>query len=303
MSRRVTSPGFQTERDPEQFGRGVWASVILHVFLAVLLLASPALFPNFAEDPWGSESGGAGGIQVQLVANTSGVPLPAPAITSPDAAGNDSPGLYEPLPEPEPAAPDDALSDAEPVPETFSEPADREEAPEAEDPEPEPQIPPPPPRREPETVAAPPAPAPPPVTRPEDRAPAPDNAVPFGEGGQPSVSSGFALGGGRGGLDIGTGAFGEQHGTYVRSITQRISNAWVQSRIPANIRTAPRVYVAFDILRNGTIENIRVEQSSGNADIDRSAERAVFASHPLAPLPAQYRGTRVSVSFWFELTR
>ena len=294
MNRRASHSRLEATADPEKLGRGLWASVALHVALAVLLVASPWLFPAYGDVSWGSEAGGAGGISVQVVANMSGVPLPTPAVANPDAAGNDSAGFYEPLP-PEPAAaPEAAPADAVPVPETFG------IAEAADEPEREPVSP--TPAREPETPPRPEAPPRPTPTPREDRAEVPDNAVPFGEGGPSAISTGFSLGGGTGGLD-GAGAFGEQHGTYVTAIIRRISSHWVQGTIDARIRNAPRVYVGFDILRDGRIDNIRVVESSGHQDIDRSAERAVHASNPLSALPPGFRGQRVSIRFWFELDR
>jgi protein TonB len=61
--------------------------------------------------------------------------------------------------------------------------------------------------------------------------------------------------------------------------------------------------MSFDIAKDGTISNIEVKQGSGIPSLDRSAERAVRNSNPLPPLPADYRGSSVSVSFYFEYSR
>ena len=73
--------------------------------------------------------------------------------------------------------------------------------------------------------------------------------------------------------------------------------------INPNLLSAPRVYVIFDITRNGNIENARVTQSSGIPEVDRSALRAVLASNPFGPLPADYPSGRVSVEIYFDLRR
>jgi TonB family protein len=75
--------------------------------------------------------------------------------------------------------------------------------------------------------------------------------------------------------------------------------------VDTSVTRAPRVYVRFDILRNGAIDpnSIRLERPSGITSLDNSARRAVFAASPLPPLPDAYRGSRVSVQFWFEYTR
>lgn len=292
MNRRATHTP-ETGRSPERFDRGVWASVALHGVLAILLVTSPSLFPDLG-DAWGGESGGSGGISVQLVSSLSGVPLPSPAFVSPDAVGNDSPGFYEPDPAP-PARPPETPADAEPIPEVFEV---AEAAPDVPVPVPAP------PAAAPAApvVEAPPAPPSPTPAR-EDRAPAPDNAVPFGEGGQPDVSSGFSSDQGAGGLDIGDGAFGQQYGAYVRGMTRRISDNWFQGMVDANVGSGRRVTLSFDILRDGRIDGIRVVESSGNASLDTSAQRALLRSSPLPPLPLSYRGSSVGVRFWFEFRR
>ena len=73
--------------------------------------------------------------------------------------------------------------------------------------------------------------------------------------------------------------------------------------ISGNVRQAPRIYVSFDVLRDGTIINEQIDESSGIPSLDRSAMRAIFASNPLAPLPGDFRGRSVNVRFWFEYSR
>jgi TonB family protein len=73
--------------------------------------------------------------------------------------------------------------------------------------------------------------------------------------------------------------------------------------IRGNIRNAPRIYVSFDILRDGTITNVEITTGSGIASLDRSARRAVLASNPLGPLPSDFLGRSINVSFWFDYRR
>lgn len=302
MDRRVTHSRPETRRDPDALGRGLWASIGLHVVLGTLLIASPWLFPAYGDDQWGDEGGGMGGISVDIVSDF-GVPLPTPANARPDAVGNDSPGLYAPAPPPEPPPAPETEAEAELVPEVFEvrEAAAEEAEP---DPEPEPAPPPSPPAPRPEP-AAPPAPVPTPAAPPRDEpAPAPANAIPFGEGGRPDVSGGFPIGGqGTGNLEFGDGAFGNQYGTYVRAMRQRISENWLQSMVNASVPAGRRVTLTFDILRSGQIDTLRIAESSGDPSLDQSAERAIQRSNPLAALPTSYGGPRVSVRFWFEYVR
>ena len=268
-------------RDHERLDRGLWMSLLLHVVLASIVVLSPAIFPAFGEASWGSETAGGEGMSVRIVSSISGVPLPAPAVVNDEAAANESAGFYETEPEPtvEPA-PEEPVAEAEPVPETTA-PVDTT-----------------PPPLPPETT-------PPPAPAPEEpeAAPETDNNVPFGEGGRPSINYGQTGSEGSGVGAIGEGAFGELYGSYVDTITRRISENWLQSTVDVSLRRAPRIYMSFDVLRDGSITNVKVSQSSGNRSLDRSARRAVFASSPLAPLPAGFRAQSVHVSFWFEYTK
>jgi len=260
-------------------------------------VTSPALFPAFGDVPWGSDAGGGGGISVQLVSSETGIPLPAPFQTNPDAVGNDSAGFYTP---PEESAPTPVLedaSDAEPVPETFPELSDREDL---ENVVVEPQPPAPEPR--PETRETP-AVAPARASSASATSTAPDNAVPFGEGGRPDVNAGFATGQGTYGVGVGDGTFGQRYGRYVDAMRRRISENWFQSMVDANVPRGRRVTLGFEILRNGIVRNVHIVESSGIRSLDDSAERAILRVRQLEPLPADYRGTSIEVEFWFEFAR
>ena len=259
----------------EPLDRWLVASVLLHGALFTLVFLSPKLFPNLGSN-WGSPTGGSGGINVKIAGNVSGVPLPTPAVVQENAPANDSPGFYKSEEAAPPPPPDKT---AELIPET--------KAPVKAAPTPKP------PRPAAKAAKAPPAPEPP-----------PSNAIPYGQGGRPSLAYGqFPTGAGEAGIGFGDAAFGDRYGTYVNAITRAISNNWLKSMVDSRIQKAPRVYLTFDIARDGTVSHIEVKQSSGIPSLDRSADRAVRASSPLPPLPADYRGGSVNVIFYFEYSR
>jgi TonB family protein len=132
-----------------------------------------------------------------------------------------------------------------------------------------------------------------------------ENAVPYGLGGQPSMSyTQIVSGAGEGGLSFGEGGdFGERYGWYVASVRNRISSNWLLSTVSPGILKAPRLYMTFTILRDGTITNVEITQSSGLPEVDRSALRAVLASNPLPTLPPDYPGNRVKVNLYFDFRR
>lgn len=263
--------------DGEKFDRWLAISAVFHGVLFTLVILSPILFPMSGDASWGSNTGADGGINVKIVGTLSGVSLPSPEVVTEGVAANESQGFYK-TEEAAPAPPDDA----EPIPETKA---------------PVKVTPPPRPPR-------PPRPAPPSKSATPAEPEVPSNAVPFGQGGRPALAYGqFTTGAGPAGIGFGDGTFGNRYGWYVDAITRRISQNWLQSIVDSRIRSAPRVYLSFDIERDGTIRNMELRQPSGIPSLDRSAQRAILASNPLPPLPGDYRGGTVSVSFYFEYAR
>ena len=58
--------------------------------------------------------------------------------------------------------------------------------------------------------------------------------------------------------------------------------------------------VHFQIERDGTITHARIVTSSGLPFVDRAALRAVIASSPLPPLPADYDGAYLGIQVAFD---
>ena len=65
-----------------------------------------------------------------------------------------------------------------------------------------------------------------------------------------------------------------------------------------SVQTNPVVH--FQIERDGTINDARIVTSSGLPSSDRAALRAVIASSPLPPLPAEYAGPHLGIQVVFE---
>ena len=249
----------------------VW-SVLAHGLLIAGLTISTLL--SHRGEGWGGPGGGA--VSVRLVGGLAGVPLPRPETVTTSRVVDESKGLYksEPVPKPPPPPPN-----AKEIPEFTKD--------------------------KPQRI----------VSRPsrvlENEAPPPPNAVPYGGGGAPSVPySEFSLGSGgstNAGMGFsgpgGGGDFGSRFSWYVDAVRTRVSSNWLQSTIEPSIRFAPRAVVTFDILRNGSITNVQILRSSGNASVDNSAVRAILGSNPVQPLPNEYSGNRVSVEFWFDFKR
>ena len=90
---------------------------------------------------------------------------------------------------------------------------------------------------------------------------------------------------------------------YVHVIQQKVSENWLKYEVDPRITTAKRVYVTFDIARDGHPSNVQIEQSSGVPSLDQSAMRALQRIDTFGPLPSDYSGSKVSVEFWFDYRR
>ena len=107
-----------------------------------------------------------------------------------------------------------------------------------------------------------------------------------------------------GGVRVGDASpLGDRFGAYGSLLAQLIAQKWKTQDVDARIHTAPPVIMNFTILRDGTIRDIRVKTSSGNAALDRSAERALYDVGKVGPLPAAYERDKAEIEFWFELKR
>lgn len=242
------------------------ASVVFHAVLAGIALGYGLLQFRRGEG-WGNPWEKGASARVNAVTSLPGVPLPAPLLATPNTVANQNPGLYQsekPVPLPEQAEEIEKFKD---------------------------QIKPELPQRINKRIQK-------QVLTP------PPNAVPFGVGGQPAMSySQFTSAAGDLGVSFGEGNFGSRYGWYVEAVRNRVSSNWLLSTISPNLMTAPRLYAEFDIQRDGTITNIRLTQSSGNPEVDRSALRAIQASRPFGALPSDYSGNQIVVSFYFDFRR
>ncbi len=123
-----------------------------------------------------------------------------------------------------------------------------------------------------------------------DAHPASPPAATRGEGGP--------LGAG-GNVGIGGATFDQpdfNYSYYIERMLVTIGTNWFK---PAQmVPTSP--VIRFQILRDGTISGADVERTSGLAFVDRAALRAVLASSPLPPLPAEFAGDHLGVHLIFE---
>jgi protein TonB len=252
----------------ERWGRNLAWSAGLHIVVAGSILLYAVVVPSNRGSGWGA-GGGGDAIGVTLV-NT--VPLPSAPVQTQNVLANESKGLTQSLPKVEEKQKE---PEAIPIPDKDV----KKKAPK-------------------ETS----------TTRPKAQ-PAPveaNNVVPFGQGGPVSGPYGtFSAGEAKGGFGFtgGGGDFGTRYGWYVRVVQQKVQQSWLTYDVDRRITEAPRVYLTFDVVRDGRPTNVQVEQSSGVPSLDQSAVRAIQRIDTFGPLPSDYSGNKVSVEFWFDYKR
>jgi protein TonB len=86
---------------------------------------------------------------------------------------------------------------------------------------------------------------------------------------------------------------------YLAGVQQKIWTLWTQ-QIKTGF-TRP-VTVSFTILANGSVEDVRVVQSSGASLLDFAAQRSVLSAAPFRPLPKDYGTNRYTIQAIFRPT-
>jgi protein TonB len=148
-----------------------------------------------------------------------------------------------------------------------------------------------------------------PVTSATQRKAAPEppesNQIPYGEGGPVSGPYSMSAGGAKGGFGFtGSGGdFGSRFSWYVQTVQRKVTENWLKYEVDPRITEGKRVYLTFDIARDGHPLNVAIEQSSGVPSLDLSAKRAIERIDTFGSLPPDYSGSKVSVEFWFDYKR
>ncbi len=136
------------------------------------------------------------------------------------------------------------------------------------------------------------------VRPPDAKRPVPGRPAPGLPGGVRTETAPLGVAGLSG--DVAVDAADFEFTYYLIAVRNRISQNW---GAPAGIVTQGnkvRCVVYFRIDRLGRVSDVRLEESSGVAFFDQSAQRAVSVSSPLPPLPQGYGEGHLGVHFGFQ---
>ncbi len=248
----------------DRWGRALAWSVGLHVGIT----AAALIYSTFVSAPSGDTWGAGGGGEAIGATLVSTVPLPANPSQSKNVLANESKGLTQSQPKIEEKEPDAIEIQGK---NSKIKPKKKQATPTKEKP----------------------------LPAPEEET----NQVAFGEGGPVSGPYGtFSAGGAKGGFGVtgGGGDFGTKYAWYVHVIQQKVAENWLKYEVDPRITSAQRVYITFDIARDGHPSNVQVEQPSEVPSLNISAVRALQRIDTFGPLPPDYPGNKISVEYWFD---
>ena len=255
----------------ERWAPSLGVSAVLHLSLTAIIIFTGWIEFHHSGENWGGESSGGGGAMSATLVST--VPLPHPPVESQNVLANESKGLAETVPAVKETPPPEAIA----IPDKETKAKPKQKAPTPRDVKKNP----------------------PPVEQAK-------NVVPYGEGGPVSSmysnsGTNFAMGNTKGGISMGNGGdFGNRYAYYVDAVRRKVTENWLRYEVDPHTAPGRRTYITFDINRDGSPSNVRVEQSSGIPSLDISATRALQRIDTFGPLPAGYSGNKVSVEFYFE---
>jgi TonB family C-terminal domain len=253
----------------------IFGSIIVHGVALLLVIVAPSLFGHPNPEPFGGPSGSGGNV---MWVNTGGL----------GAVGKPAP---KPMTQEEPAPPKyiKAMTEKDEVPlpskTEIVEPAKKK------------------PKDEPKEKVT--------LNQPERK----KDGI-FGKGTDTRADSGKSgnLGKGRNGVAAigigigGEGGFGTGTGTpfpfpwYVENVITKIEIAWQKPIILQNERKDYFAVVYFVIDRRGQVSQVKTEESSGMAILDRSCESAIYGAAPFPPLPNQWTEPVLAFRLTFKST-
>lgn len=93
---------------------------------------------------------------------------------------------------------------------------------------------------------------------------------------------------------------GVDFGPYLARVVYAVRRNWY-AVIPESARLGEkgRVGIVFEILKDGTVPQLRLVASSGADPLDRAALSAIRASNPFPPLPTEFTGNHLVLQFIF----
>lgn len=130
--------------------------------------------------------------------------------------------------------------------------------------------------------------------------PVPQNRAQYGEQAGSSIPHAMAPGASSGPTSVTDANFGSLFGWYVDNINRKMEANGYRSLADPHTPKGARAYISFMIGRDGSVSQVRLDQSSGSPSWDMTCVRAAQRVDTFGPLPSQYRGNYLMVSYYCE---
>jgi len=251
---------FQEGLAPEPFAKPAASAVLLHCSLVIAIVLYGVLGGFFHHNLWGG-SGPGGAIQVNI---TNTIPLPSDHPINQNVLATEKPS-EAPAP-PQPKAKQQEDETAIPI-------QGKPKKPEQQQVQRTPQ-------RQPEPV--------------------PQNKAQYGEQAGTQMQRSMAQGAANGPTSVTDANFGSLFGWYVDGINRKMDANGYRSLADPNTPKGARAYISFKISRDGSVSEVRLDRSSGSPTWDTTCVRAAQRVDTFGPLPNQYRGNYLMVSYYCE---
>jgi protein TonB len=266
MEMQLTTRAIAATRRDDTLGNGLLGSFLLHgSFVAAILLG--AWIAHHTGKRWGEAGAVSGAVQATMV---DAIPMPPRQPTDQDSYLST-----------------DTVSAA-----PITSPAKTVEAP--------------PPDAVPIVTKTPPKPiktadktTPPPPLHPQPIPPDPTKAQSGESTGIRAAISSTQTTAGTFSVQLNDAAFGTRFAYYVQQIRQKVAEQWYTNMLDPQA-AGHRVYITFQVERDGSLTNIRIAQRSGDNTLDMTALTAVRHIDTFGPLPEAYTGSRIEVTYFFD---
>jgi periplasmic protein TonB len=130
--------------------------------------------------------------------------------------------------------------------------------------------------------------------------PVQQNRAQYGEQAGSSMPRAMAQGAGTGPTSVTDANFGSLFGWYVDNINRKMEANGYRSLADPHTPKGARAYISFMVARDGSVSQVKLEQSSSSPSWDTTCVRAAQRVDTFGPLPSQYRGNSLMVSYYCE---
>ena len=100
-------------------------------------------------------------------------------------------------------------------------------------------------------------------------------------------------------INVTDSAFGTRFAFYIQQINQKLAAQWLTPMLDPNAK-GHRVYIVFQVGRDGTPSNVRIQTPSGDKTLDQTALHALQRIDTFGPLPDGYTGNYINAVYQFD---